>query len=568
MASLPLCSMATFFTPRPSFFGKPPAHSPPPKTRTHHHKKVSCNSQDEETPRGKFDRRNLLMGMGLGGMYGTTHLDSSAIAAPITGPDFTKCTTGTDLNTHHPLGVNCCPPLISENVDFKFPTVGEPVRIRPAAHLVNEEYVQKYERAVGLMKALPRDDPRSFYQQANVHCAYCNLSFEQKGDPEHKLQIHFCWYFYPWHRWYLYFYERILGELIGDPTFGLPFWNWDNLPPAPFIPKMYLNKDSPLYNTRRNNCHLTSLADLRYTKSYSTPPHKILSSNSSEMYNEIVGIKHLEDFYGKKYCVGDNPAPGMGTVEKGSHTALHLWVGENTAEGEDMGNLYSAGREPLFYAHHANIDRLWTVWCNLQHGVLKIFPDRDWLDANFLFYDEKKRLVRVYVRDTLDQRKMGYKYQKVDNPWLCQKPVPYHKKSSTTNFPVKLDKVVKVLVARPNKKRSDEEKEKEEELLVIEGIEADTSNAVSFEVYVNDVDDNPEELIDRAEYLGGYAQVPHKNSKTTVKSMIRLGLTEKLEDLEIEDDDTILVSIVPRAGGEGIAIGGVNIVYVDYTKDD
>ena len=27
-------------------------------------------------------------------------------------------------------------------------------------------------------------------------------------------------------RFYLYFHERILGKLIGDDTFALPFWNW------------------------------------------------------------------------------------------------------------------------------------------------------------------------------------------------------------------------------------------------------------------------------------------------------------------------------------------------------
>ncbi|KAL8504018.1 hypothetical protein ACS0TY_022668 [Phlomoides rotata] len=578
MGSLPLSSLASFFTTRPSLFGKPPAHSPHPKTRTHHHKMVSCNSQDEETPRGKFDRRNLLMGMGLGGMYGAAHLDSSALAAPITGPDLSKCGTAIDLNTNTPFDFNCCPPLTSdpEIVDFQFPPKGEPVWIRPAAHLVNEEYVQKYERAVGLMKALPRDDPRSFYQQANVHCAYCNLAYEQTGDPEMKLQVHHCWLFYPWHRWYLYFYERILGELIGDPNFSLPFWNWDNLPPAPYIPEMYLNKDSPLYDSFRNDSHLTSLVDLKSPNSYSTTPGTIISGNMTEMYTEMVRTKTLEDFYGKIYIVGTKPSPGQGTVERGSHDAVHIWVGQNTKQGFDLGNFGTASRDSLFCAHHANIDRLWTVWRNLPHNGPRTITSSEWLNANFLFYNEKKQLVRVYVKDTLDQAKMGYQYQKVDNPWLL-KPKPYHKKSYVSskqnralekiNFPVKLDKVIKILVERPKKKRSDEEKEKEEELLVIEGIEADMSYAVRFEVYLNDVDDNPEELIDKAEYLGCYSQVPHKTSKTTFKSMIRLGLTEVLEDLEIEDDDKILVSIVPRAEGERITIGGINIVYVDYTKD-
>ncbi|MFS7947023.1 putative catechol oxidase [Helianthus anomalus] len=43
------------------------------------------------------------------------------------------------------------------------------------------------------------------------------------GFPDIEIQIHNSWLFFPFHRWYLYFYERILGKLINDPTFALPF---------------------------------------------------------------------------------------------------------------------------------------------------------------------------------------------------------------------------------------------------------------------------------------------------------------------------------------------------------
>src|SRR5205823_628670 len=32
----------------------------------------------------------------------------------------------------------------------------------------------------------------------------------------------------PWHRAYLYFYERILASLIGDTTLALTYWDWFN----------------------------------------------------------------------------------------------------------------------------------------------------------------------------------------------------------------------------------------------------------------------------------------------------------------------------------------------------
>lgn len=519
----------------------------------------------------------------MGGLYGAANLISAdpSLATPITSPDLSKCTLGTNLNTTEPLDVNCCPPTPSEKIiDYKLPRFGKP-RVRPAAHLVSKEYIAKYEKATELMKALPDDDPRSFMQQANVHCAYCNLTYEQTGDPSKKIQIHVSWLFFPWHRWYLYFYERILAKLIDDPTFALPYWNWDNPDGMP-MPSMYAPEGSPLYDPKRNQAHIpsvkpTPLVDLLYSKKNQTDPSIIIPTNLTEMYGEMIrNAVTPEDFYGAKYVVGSDPDPGAGTVERGSHTGVHAWVGDpRSPAGENMGNFYSVGRDPLFFCHHTNVDRLWSIWRDLRDraGKPKDFKESDWLDADFLFYDENAELVKVKVKDTLDELKMGFTYQKMDLPWLNKRPKAKVRKSKIASkakapkateasaFPVKLDSVVRVLVDRPKKSRSKKDKEKEEELLVIEGIEVDSSKFVRFDVFVNDEDDLPGEIIDSAEYAGGYSQVPHKNS-VKVKSKIRLGLRELLEDLDVEDDDKILVSLVPRAGGEDITIGGLKIIYV------
>ncbi|KAL0443697.1 UNVERIFIED_CONTAM: Polyphenol oxidase I, chloroplastic [Sesamum latifolium] len=502
MASLLLsCSSTTPPTTAiPTFVIAPPGFSTHNATRTRQFN-LSCKAKNgggeqretpgnEETFQGKFDRRNLLVGMG--GLYAATRRE-------------------------------LLPPLSQKIIDYKLPPVTK-MRFRPAAHLASQEYIAKYEKAVELMKALPEDDPRSFMQQANVHCAYCNLTYEQTGDPSLRLQIHNSWHFFPWHRWYLYFYERILGKLIDDPTFGLPFWNWDN-PPGMVMPNMFVKKDSPLFNPRRNQDHLPpATTDLNYAGKPTTDPSKMIPNNLTEMYSEMVrNVSTLEDFYGAKYVTGTKPDPGPGTAVV------------------DLARL--RGSKP------------------------KDFPESDWLNANFLFYDENAQLVRVKVADTLENQKMGFVWQEVDLPWLKNRPTARVKKSKVattstapkateTVFPVKLDKVVKVLVDRPKKSRSKKDKDKEEELLVIEGIEVDTAKFVRFEVYVNDEDDKAEEIIDKAEYAGCYSQVPHKNS-TKVKSKIRLGLTELLEDLDVEDDDKILVSLVPRAGGEDITIAPV-----------
>lgn len=534
--------------------------------------KISCNASKKNNPEnlqavgGNLDRRDLLLG--IGGFYGAAANLLSvppASATPITGPDLSKCTTGTDLNTNQPLDVNCCPPLSAEAIDYKLPHFTK-LRLRPAAHLAGKEYYAKFERAIALMKALPPDDPRNFMQQANVHCAYCNLTYQQTGDEKLQLQIHNCWHFFPWHRWYLYFYERILGKLIDDPTFALPFWNWDN-PDAAILPEVFFEKHSSLYDARRNPNHLPpATVDLGYAADSPTKPKKIPHNNLSILYSEMVRTKKLQDFYGAEYVVGTAPSPGPGSVERGSHIAVHAWVGENTTGAEDMGNFYSTARDPIFFSHHANVDRLWTVWRGLRGSKPKEFDNHDWLNADFLFYDEHAQLVRVKVGDTLDNQKLGYVYQDVELPWVKKRPLARFKKSKVaklykaeTVFPVKLDKVVKVVVDRPKKSRSEKEKEREEELLVIEGIEVETGKFVKFDVFVNEEEEKHDE-VDKAEYVGCYSQLPHKNS-SKVKAKIRLGLSEVLEDLDVEDDDKVLVSLVPKAGGEEITIGGVKIVY-------
>jgi len=69
-----------------------------------------------------------------------------------------------------------------------------------------------------------------------------------------ELQVHNSWLFFPFHRCYLYFFERILGSLIGDPSFAVPFWNWD-APDGMRMPAMYADPSSQLFDPRRDGRH-------------------------------------------------------------------------------------------------------------------------------------------------------------------------------------------------------------------------------------------------------------------------------------------------------------------------
>jgi tyrosinase len=58
-----------------------------------------------------------------------------------------------------------------------------------------------------------------------------------------------------------------------------------------------------------------------------------------------------------------------------------------------------ASYDPLFWAHHAMIDRLWYLWQIASHGM----PPRSILDSALPPFP-------ITVRDTLDIGRMGYGY--------------------------------------------------------------------------------------------------------------------------------------------------------------
>ncbi|KAL0306660.1 UNVERIFIED_CONTAM: Polyphenol oxidase II, chloroplastic [Sesamum radiatum] len=523
------------------------------------------SSRNVETSQGKVDRRNMLLG--LGGLYGASNLVSApgASANPIKPPELDKCGTATNLNNNTQLDINCCPPLSQNIVDYKLPPVFQ-MKIRPSAHRLSPEYIFKYNMAIDRMKRLPKDDPRSFMQQANIHCAYCNGAYDQPGQGTLDLQVHNSWLFFPFHRWYLYFYERILGKLIGDPTFALPFWNWDN-PKGMTIPPVFVDPKSALYDEKRNQANLPpAVVDLGMTGN--TDPLQVVANNLTIMYNEMIrGNSDIYDFMGQPYREGTPVNPGPGASERGSHTAVHVWVGDpRQPSGEDLGNFYSAGRDPLFYCHHGNVDRMWSLWQYFLPS--KTVPDKritdpDFLNAAFLFYDENAQLVRVTVKDTLDNLRMGYDYERIDLPWLDYRPPPQTVAARVTRagksaakaetvFPLTLDKIVRVLVPKTKKGKADE-------LLVLENINVDTTKFLKFDVFINDEDDNIAEL-DKAAYVGTYAQVPHKTANKSATTSIRLKLTDLYDDMDVADDDTILVTLVPRHQGPGVTIGGIKII--------
>ncbi|KAL2247245.1 UNVERIFIED_CONTAM: Polyphenol oxidase A, chloroplastic [Sesamum indicum] len=132
---------------------------------------------------------------------------------------------------------------------------------------------------------------------------------------------------------------------------------------------------------------------------------------------------------------------------------------------------------------------------------------------------------------------------------------------NTLQFPLKLEKPVSVLVPRPKKSRSQEEKDKEVELLSIQGIESDAREFVKFNILLDEEDEDDRDNLAQAAYAGTFSLLPRRgNTPTKIRAETSLELNKLLEELGVEDDEEILVTLVPVAGN--ITIGSIKIIYV------
>ncbi|XP_058096722.1 polyphenol oxidase, chloroplastic-like [Magnolia sinica] len=544
----------------------------------------ACDNGGDKESILRLDRRNVLLGT-LGGLYGAANLSrkNTAFAAPLQPPDLSKCHTANAGSEEDPSPVKCCPPYTdnSKIVDYKFPSSSTPLRIRKPAHLLDGDDLAKYKEAYKRMRALDSSDPWSLEQQAKVHCQYCNEAYDQVGF-DVPMQVHFNWIFLPWHRYYIHFHERILGKLIGDETFALPFWNWDS-PDGMTIPPIFL-KEGPLNDELRNPANLSKVLDYQYSPTTESPhtDDELKRKNLNEMnktFRESLPLPEL--FLGDRVRAGEEASMGktMGRIET-IHNAMHQFVGLSEFPNSNMGNFSTAGYDPLFYCHHSNVDRMWHIY-RQRRGNQVDFNDTDWLNSSFIFYDENKQLVKVKVEDCLNPQKLRYTYEDVELPWANSsikkeqkaKAKPRSRVSlvQVSEFgpdPRPLDSTIRALVQRPKKSRTVSEKEDEVEVLVIDGIEIPHNGPVTFEVYVAAPYGGDFVGPDPGESAGSFMKLPHfhihkKGDAEKNKFSLKLGISKLIEDIDAEGSEKVVVSLVPKVGE--VNIGGIHI---DLIKTD
>ena len=151
-------------------------------------------------------------------------------------------------------------------------------------------------------------DKRSWIYWVNAHLNFC-----PHGVP----------YFLAWHRGYLYYLEQQLRAVSGNKLLVLPYWDYYANPemPAEFTNPSPLN---PLYVPRLNTNVIAALT---------------LAPFAGTVTNMQRGLTN----------------PFETVFEDMPHNPVHNIIGNVMADMQSP-------TDPIFFLHHANVDRLWSAW--------------------------------------------------------------------------------------------------------------------------------------------------------------------------------------------------------------
>jgi polyphenol oxidase len=321
--------------------------------------------------------------------------------------------------------------------------------------------------AVRARTASDPGDPTGWLNQANIHDRFCNTD-----DP--NVEVHFSWWFLPWHRAYLYYFEKILQDAANDGTLALPYWDWTvdrNIPAA------FFGDGNPLNDPSRDR-----------TADDTVPAQPV----------QVAGLLNLSDF---ALFGGDAvPFQSAGQLESGPHNYVHSWV------GGDMGQFGTAARDPLFWLHHANVDRVWEKWARRPEHQNPTNPD--WLNRRFTFFDPKGSPTDLLVGQTLDVvQGLNYRYDDVPETLIGVLPAQVDAKPITTEtlpLPEGLKQKLTALAVPAVVPR--------QAVLRIEGVELPGKEPLHVRVFVNK-EANAATSTDDPSFVGSFTFLPHVPGK-------------------------------------------------------
>lgn len=281
-----------------------------------------------------------------------------------------------------------------------------------------QKMLEKYAKAVKLMRELPESDTHSWQWWWNTHWikGYPAVMWEEsrklktdhvaslpKGvqslaeatwngcqahafnpdNPEQYQQ----WYFIPWHRLMLYQFEQTVREVLRDEEFTLPYWNPVTGNEADLsLPLAFRDPGSPLFNGTR----------WPWVNGGERIDKPFMNWLSLDCLNEKFYIDSPEGSLG--FCT---------RLDYNPHFFTHIGV------GGDMADFSTVGGDPLFYLHHCNLDRVWESWNRLGNSNP---TDPKYLTRKFTFPDRNGKRVDMPVSAGDRTALLGYEYDSYAQP--------------------------------------------------------------------------------------------------------------------------------------------------------
>jgi tyrosinase len=238
------------------------------------------------------------------------------------------------------------------------------IKLRKNIELYTPEEVANLRKAIAILRARDNSptgylDTTSYGYWARIHGSSCQHGWEQ---------------FLTWHRAYLYEFELLLQDAV--PGVTLPYWDWTmdkykngvgGVIPAPYA-------GATLPDGTPNSLWVRQRWPASFPPAPTTPPTTGSLQNFGFHYptkDDISTILAIPDW--RSFGGGPESNQSFGALSMNPHNTIHIWSGgwnpANVNETGYMENNLTAAFDPIFWAHHGNVDRLFAEWQSKHPGA-------------------------------------------------------------------------------------------------------------------------------------------------------------------------------------------------------
>lgn len=349
------------------------------------------------------------------------------------------------------------------------PATDTPVHVRKNVKDLTAQERADFVQAIKAMKTVPSpyDASMNYYDQFvywHLKAFYC--TGDGDGHMEGMYPAHMAPTFLPWHRVFLDMFEGALRDVSGKPI-TIPYWDWTDpasvssvftddfmggsgdpahgyaVMTGPFrkdsfllriydvddIDSIFVDVDTdpnPVpYLVRAfgvfkdSTVHLPSATEIAATlaiPTYDSAPWNSAVDTAVSFRNALEGWRGTAGEECDDGLMDVIPTPQRRSQQ---HNVVHIWTGGIVTTGGSViaGTMAQATspNDPVFWLHHANIDRLWSAWM-ARHG--RVYLPASGAPHGRNLYDVMPPFqIRTDGRNTpasvLDEAVLNYRYDVV-----------------------------------------------------------------------------------------------------------------------------------------------------------